>query len=535
MSGPQNDFDPVGGFVFETPSEAPVRSPAVRPSLLSDIIEGVRDGEAASSHTKRKNRGSQQLDQFLTESDSVEQLRMWLGSDQLDQLASAKWRDVAGLIKCHIAHIDGMLSDQVNAILHHPSFQKLESLWRGVCHLLECKSKVSDSPVQVRILNTTWGEIRRDFDRATDFDQSQLFRLVYDEEFGMSGGSPYGAILADFDIHPRPSQAHPHDDIMVMKSLSRVAAASFCPIFVNASPAMFGLNHFDEMQHSMNLSRIQGDLDYLDWNQFRETEDARFIGVVMPRMLMRRPYDHHQIAKTGFMYDETGMTRRSYCWGGAVFGIGEVLIRAFGQNRWLADIRGAQRGVDGGGIVFGPTTLDFTTDSPQVAPKPFLDVMINDFLERQLADLGFMSLSSCPGTTLSAFYSCPSAQKPKAYTTTDANANSKISSMLNYMLCVSRFAHYIKVIGRQKVGGFQDAESLQQMLHNWLIQFVTSDSDASIAVKGRRPLRAAEVMVRPDPAKPGTYTCTMLLSPHYELDDMNASIKLVAEIATPSQ
>ena len=510
---------------------------AAEVSLLDGILNSFSEKPSSSDKsTSDKSGGSRsevptQLDKFLAEKVFAERLRLWLGDSLFDRMQGAPWREVASRLQQDVCLIDELLRKQVAAIIHNPAFQKIESSWRGVQHLLNCREKVDDAPIQIRLLNVGWAELRRDFDRAVEFDQSQLFRMVYENEFGMPGGKPYAALLADFDIHPRPSSEHPHDDIAVLKSLSQVAAASFCPVFLNASPTMFGVNQFDEMQHTVDYAKIQSDLDYLGWRQFREMEDARFIGLVMPRMLMRRPYDQRHVAKTGFLFSEEGMNRSSHLWGGAVFAVGETLIRAYGHNRWLADIRGAQRGIDSGGLVMGPATINFTTDTPEVCPKPILDLMVNDSLERQMAELGFMSLTACPGTPLAAFYSCPSTQKPKLYNTPDATANAKISSMLNYILCVSRFAHYVKIIGRDKVGGYRDAEDLQQEIYRWIIDYVTSDPDASVSVKSRRPLRAAEVIVRPDTAKPGSYTCTMNLSPHYELDDMQASIKLVAEIA----
>jgi type VI secretion system protein ImpD len=504
----------------------------VEVSLLDGMISSFSSNTSTANKTDgHRAETSTQLDKFLAEKGFASRLRLWLGDALFERMQGAPWREVASRLQQDVCFIDDLLRKQVAAIIHAPAFQKIESSWRGVQHLLSCREKVDDAPIEIRILNVGWGELRRDFDRAVEFDQSQLFRMVYDNEFGMPGGKPYGALLADFDVHPRPSSEHPHDDIAVLKSLTQVAAASFCPIFLNASPTMFGVNQFVEMQHSVDYAKIQGDLDYLGWRQYREMEDSRFIGLVMPRMLMRRPYDHSHIAKTGFPFTEEGMNRSSHLWGGAVFAIGETLIRAFGQSRWLADIRGAQKGVDGGGLVLGPATINFTTDSPEVCPKPILDLMVNDNLERQMAELGFMSLTTCPGTPMAAFYSCPSTQKPKSYNTPDATANAKISSMLNYMLCVSRFAHYVKIMGRDKIGGFSDADDLQREIYNWIMDYVTPDSDASISVKSRKPLRAAEISVRPDPGKPGSYSCTMNLSPHYELDDMQASIKLVAEIA----
>lgn len=512
---------------------------SVESSLLDRLLEQTVRGSVSSPSNNAKDDAKDtdssetrsQLSKFLHATTIEEKLRWWLGNDELKGFGSALWRDVAARLQKDIALIDQLLTRQLNAIIHHSDFARLEGAWRGIGYLIDCRDRVSEAPIRIRVLNTNWGELRRDFDRSNEFDQSSLFRMVYDDEFGMPGGTPYGAILADFDVHPRPSETHRHDDIQVLKSLAQVAAASFCPIFLNASPSMLGVDRFDQMQNTVDFSKVQADLDFLAWRQFRETEDSRFLGLVMPRILMRKKYDHLQTAKLGFTFDESQIDGNNQLWGGGVFAVGETLIRAFGENRWLADIRGAQRGVMGGGLVLGPTAEYFETDAPEVAPKPITDLIVGDQLERQLSDLGIMSLSSCKGTPLAAFYTCPSTQKPKSYNTPDAQANAKISAMLNYLLCASRFAHYIKIIGRDKIGSFQDAEQLRQELYSWIVDYITPDSEASTRIKSERPLRAAEISVKPDLTKPGSYSCTMSLSPHYELDDLQASIRLVAELA----
>lgn len=498
------------------------------PSLLDQILgRAATLTDAGPSRTEAPG----QLAAFLSAATPAEKLRLWLGDDGLEQAQRRPWSELARRLQRDVAWIDDLLQQQLLAIVHHHDFRRLEGAWRGLMHLAECREQSAGTPIRVRALNVQWAELRRDFDRAAEFDQSSLFSLVYDQEFGMPGGTPYSALLVDFDIHPRPSQAHPHDDIQVLKGISQVAAASFAPTFLNASPSLLGVDRFDQMEPTIDYAKVQSDLDYLAWRQFRETEESRFIGLVMPRILMRDRYDHVQTAKLGFAFDEQASTRDRTVWGGAVYGIGEVLIRTFGTNRWLADIRGAQRGVLGGGLVHGPVGVDFSTDAPTVCPKPITELLVSDQLERQLSDLGIMSLSGCPGTSLAAFYSCPSTQRPKNYTDRDAQANAKLSAMINYLLCVSRFAHYVKVIGRDKIGSFQDADQLQQLLFDWIVDYITPDADASLTVKSERPLRAAEITVRPDPSKPGSFNCTMLLSPHYELDDMQASIRLVAQLA----
>ncbi len=493
--------------------------------LLQRALQETANGLPKSEPRSRE--APSQLDQFFRAQNVFEKLRLWLGDDYMRRHSASSWREIALRLQQDVSFIDGLLCEQTSRILHHPQFLELEAGWRGLMHLADCKDRAGEAPIRIRVLNASWNELRNDFEKASDFDRSQLFQLVYDNEFGMPGGLPYGALLADYDVNSRPS------DIAVLKSFSQVAAAAFCPIFLNASPSLFGVDRFDQMQHSIDYAKVQGDLDFLAWRQFRETEDSRFVGLVLPRMLMRRPHGVEQISRSGYQFDEIASDRDGHVWGGAIYGVGETLIRAFGQSRWLADIRGVQRGIDGGGLVIGPVSHDFATDSPEIASKPITDLAISDSLERQLADLGFISLCACKDTPFAGFFSSPSTQKPKRYDTADANANAKMSSMLNYMLCVSRFSHFIKIIGRDKIGSFTEPEMLQKELHNWIMEYVVSNPDASLSIKATRPLRAAQVTVRSHPDKPGSYSCTMLLSPHYELDDMQASIRLVAELAPP--
>jgi type VI secretion system protein ImpD len=250
----------------------------------------------------------------------------------------------------------------------------------------------------------------------------------------------------------------------------------------------------------------------------------------MPKMMMRSRYEDFADRKDGFPFTETINRNEDQLWGGACYAVGETLIRSFAESRWLADIRGASRGVAGGGVVTGPAREDFLTDSPGIALKPFTDLMVGDSLEMQMVDLGFMPLCNCKDAGYSAFYSTPSTQKPKTYNDLSATTNAKMSSMLNYMFCVSRFAHYIKVMGRDKIGAFKNPDDMQYELNDWLRRYVTADADADESIKSKYPLRDAEVQVLPTPGKPGAFDVIMRLSPHFQLEDMQASIQLRAEL-----
>lgn len=470
------------------------------------------------------------LDAFLSEPSPAQSLRLWLGSAtglDKDRIVRRLNRDVA--------LIDRLVTDQLNAILHHPALQKLEASWRGLRYLVDRVDPENERDVKIKVLSVSWRELARDFERATEFDQSQLFRKVYEEEFGQPGGEPYGVLLGDFEIHPRPSPAHPHDDLAVLAACAQVAAAAFCPFVTAASPAMFGLEDYSSLERRMDHAQNLAGVDYVKWNALRKTEDARFVGLTLPRVLMRLPYadDGTRIDRFCFREDVSAPDRHEYLWGNAAYALGGVLIRAFADSGWLADIRGVQRDVEGGGLVTGLPAPSFGTDKPGVAPKAKTEVAVSDNLERELSELGFLPLCDCPQTAYAAWYSMPSIQQPKRYDRPAATANARLSAQLSYMFCVSRFAHYLKVIGRDKVGTLQEPGELEQYLQRWVVRYVTTDAEAPPDVKARFPLREAKVEVRPQPGKPGAYQCVMHLCPHYELEELTATVRVTTELAPP--
>ncbi|MCC7335862.1 MAG: type VI secretion system contractile sheath large subunit [Pirellulaceae bacterium] len=500
------------------------------PSLLDELVRSSSAVKAGGASPPQATASAAQLNAFLKASTIEEALRLWLGDSAIERLAGTAWSTIARQLQASIARIDRMLSDQVSSIIHHPDFQKLEASWRGLEYLVRAKDEGGDAPIKIRVLNASYAELCRDFDKAVEFDQSQLFQKIYEQEFGSPGGEPFGVLLADYEIHPRPSRHHPHDDMAMLRSFSQVAAAAFCPIVLNASPNMFGHDDYGQMQATVDYEKIHQDLSFLSWRSFRETEDSRFIGLAMPRMLLRRQYADRTDREGDFPYVERINGHEDCLWGGAAFAMGEVLMRSFAESRWLANIRGAQRADGGGGIVTGIGPEYFATDSPHVTHKPLTELQVADSLERQVVDLGFIPLCSCKDMPMAAFYSCPSAQKAKTYHEADATVNARMSAMLNYILCVSRFAHYLKVIGRDKVGSLLDAAVLQQQLQNWINDYVTADSEADTRIKARYPLREAELQVVPVPGKAGAFDCIFRLAPHYELEDMQASIKLRTEL-----
>ena len=498
-------------------------------TLLTAIVaqSSPRARQAASAESATAT--TSQLEQFVKSDDFVHQLRLWFGEALLERQFDREW--LIAQLQRDIANIDRLLESQINAILHQASFQRLEAAWRGLQYLVDSKESHSGAPILIKVLNVSWLELRSDLEGANEFDQSQIFRKIYEEGLGTPGADPFSALIADFAIHPRPSREHPFDDIFILRGLGQIAAAAFCPLIINASPAMFAVDEFSDLKHAVNLDSLHEGLDFFAWQRFRESEDSRFVSLALPRILMRLPYrDTYEV---GFPYEERIATSREHLWGGAAFGMGEVLMRSFADGRWFANIRGAQRGVEGGGLIHGPVTDRFTTEPLGNAVKPLTDMVIGDDFERELARTGFLPLCACKDMPLAAFYSCATAQKPRAYNTAEATANAKLSSLLNYMLCVSRFGHYLKVISREKIGSCNSPEELERILQDWIVEYVTPDAEASQRVRSEKPLRAAEISIRSLPGRAGEYGCIIHIAPHHELDDMQASVRLDTRLIQP--
>jgi type VI secretion system protein ImpD len=379
----------------------------------------------------------------------------------------------------------------------------------------------------------SWRELVRDQQRAIEFDQSQLFRKVYEEEFGHPGGEPFTVLLGDYEVRHKPDAENPHDDIGTLVKIAGVAAAAFAPFVAGLHPSFLELESFADLERPLDLPKTFEQLDYLMWRAFRHAEDARFVGLTAPRVLMRLPYADDGSREDGFRFreDVDVADRGGYLWGTAVYAFGSILIRAFAESRWFAAIRGAPRGVDGGGLVTGLPVPSSETDRAGVAPKCPTDAVITDAQEKELAELGFIPLCHCQDTELTAFYGAPSAQKPEKYDRATATANARLSSMLQYMFCVSRFSHYLKVMGRDKLGAFTDPSDLEMYLHRWIMKYTTGNDGGGPEVKAKYPLRDARIQVREQPDKPGTFVCVAHLQPHFQLDQLTAGLQLRTELA----
>ena len=515
-------------------SETSFADQGVSESLLDVIARQtvVTEGRGGPGKHDESRPKEGALEKFLASSKVGDALGHWFGTqwraDPRFQSADA----IAARLTHDIAEIDALLTSQVNEILHHPRFQSLESSWRGIAFLVRRADLEGEEMVKIKILPATWRELEKDFDRAIEFDQSQVFKKVYEEEYGVAGGEPFGLMIGDYNVSHRVSKDSPTDDISVLRSLAGVAASSFCPFLCAAKSELLDLESFAELQVSRDHASRMEMKDYIKWNSMRSDEDARFLGVLLPRILMRGPYldDGSRIDRFIFNEDVQKPDGSAYLWGNPAYAYAAVAIRSFSVSGWLADIRGLRQDEDGGGLVSDLPALSFPTDAPNVIPLPVTEVAVTDSLERQLSDLGLLPLCDCKDTPMAVFASGQSLQKPKKYDSAAATANAKISAMLPYMLTVSRFAHYVKVIGRTKTGSFANASELENHLHEWIMDYVTPDREASTEVKSRKPLREANIKVHPDPGKPGSFHCVMQLAPHYELDEMIGSVRLTTNI-----
>jgi type VI secretion system protein ImpD len=469
------------------------------------------------------------------------------GRTPLDDAAAASARrpvDVRQISRV-ITSIDRRISEFLDRILHHPRFQALEASWRGLHGLVH--SVPRDANIQIRVLHAPWRELARDFDRSPEFDASQLFRKVYSEAFGTAGGYPYGLLVGDYEIRPRPSPDHPISDSAVLKGISEVAAAAFAVFVTGAHPTLLGIDDWRALERPINLRRVYELPEFAKWNAFREAEERMFVGITLPPALVRAPYDEDSPAARGLCYRENtrGPDASWLLWGNAAYALARVVVRSFAETHWLSAIRGASRhiGPDGvpegvadwGGLVSDLPVLYSDADPYRTSPLSPTVVAITDELESQLAALGFIPLTRCANTTYCAFYSSRSLRKVPRMETAWATQNAEVAAQLQYVLCTSRFAHFLKIIARDFIGSYADAKSLEILLNSWLRNYVTMDQDASPAIRAQYPLRQAAVVVREVPDRPGSYTSIVQLLPHCDLDELRAAVTFRSELLAGSR
>jgi type VI secretion system protein ImpC len=480
---------------------ASVEQAAPAANLLDQIVE---QGRLAKDESGRQ-RGRDLVGQFVKQ--------------VLDGQMTVS-RDIESAIESRIAQIDHLLSIQLNEVLHHPKFQQLEATWRGIRYLME--NSETGVNLKIKLFNASKRELLRDLQRVPEFDQSQTFKKVYEQEFGTFGGEPFGALIGDYEFSKGP------EDVEFLERISQVAAAAHAPFISAAGAEMFNLESYTQLDSPRDLAKVFDTTEYARWKGFRASEDSRYVVLTAPRVLVRVPYGKDSKRIDGFNYEEhvLGGDHSKYLWGNASYALGARITTAFARYGWCAAIRG----VEGGGLVESLPTHTFSTEDGDVALKCPTETLITDRREKELADLGFAPLVHCKGTDYAAFFSVQTCNKPRTYDTDAANANARLSSQLPYMMATCRFAHYLKSMMRDKIGSFTSRKAVEIFLNNWIMNYVTEDDNASQAVKAQYPLREARLEVVEVPGKPGAYKAVAFLRPHYQLDELSVSLRLVAEL-----
>lgn len=429
-----------------------------------------------------------------------------------------------------IAAIDAVLTRQVNVILHHPAFRRLEASWRQLRMLTDQARE--EGQVIVRILSASWKEVVHDSERAAEFDQSKLFGFIYSQEFDMPGGQPFGLIVADYEIAAGMNATYGTDDITALENVAGVAAAAFAPIVFGASPQLLDVQQFAELDRELDMAYLRNMETNVRWRRLRGNSDARFIGVTCPRVLVRTPYKANDIARPdGFCFrEEIAPDGSTLVWGNAAYALAMVVMREFITSGWFADIRGTRYADDAGGLVDMYPTVSFPTDRHGFASQPPVEIRLTNAQEQMLSEFGLIPLMPLPYSVDLVFNTNQSLHLPPRYDSDIADQNARIAAMLQYVLCACRFAHYLKLIMREHVGEVSTVESLRSQLNQWLQQYCIGNEDADSFTKARFPLRSAQIDVREVPGKPGVYACMMHLQPHFQLDDVTASFQLLADM-----
>jgi len=468
--------------------------------------------------------------------DAVSEL---IESVEANEIVLSEDGDLIGAINGRIAALDQEVDEGLNEVMHHEAFCKLESSWRGL-HYLVSRAETG-TMLKLRLLNATKDEIQKDLERAVEFDQSVQFKKIYEEEYGTFGGSPYSVLIGDYEFGRSPQ------DIKWLEKMSNVAAAAHAPFIAAASPQMFDMDSFEDLSNPRDLAKIFESTELVPWRSFRDSEDSRYVALCLPHFLLRSPYgkdmrpnsngeDQKQRITGRTPSDEVDFQEevngqpKDYCWGNAAYALAERITNAFALYKWTAAIRG----VEGGGLVEGLPAVNFKTDEGDVILKCPTETAITDRREKELNDLGFVTLVHRKNTDHAAFFGGQTTQKPKVYQDPQATANARLSSQLPYVMAASRFAHYIKAMMRDKVGSFMTKENVSDYLNKWIADYVLLDDRASQSSKASYPLREARVDVEDVVGKPGVYKAVVYLRPHFQLDELTASIRLVAELPPPA-
>ncbi|TCV95854.1 type VI secretion system protein ImpC [Luteibacter rhizovicinus] len=449
-------------------------------------------------------------------------------AEQVLSRADVVTEDVSQTIKAYIAEIDRKLSEQLNQIMHQADFQQLESAWRGLHYLVN--NTETDQQLKIRVLNISKKDLGKVLKRykGTAWDQSPIFKKVYEEEYGQLGGEPYGCLVGDYYFDQSPP------DVELLNGIAQVAAAAHAPFIAAAAPRLMGMDSWTELANPRDLAKIFSTPDYAAWRSLRESEDSKYIGLAMPRTLSRLPYGAttNPVEEFDFEENTTGADSSKYTWQNAAYAMAVNINRSFKAYGWCSRIRG----IESGGAVEGLPTHTFPTDDGGVDMKCPTEVAITDRRSAELDRMGLMPLVHRKNSDMAAFISAQSLNKPDEYDDPDATANAALGARLPYMFACCRFAHYLKCIVRDKIGSFSDREQMQSWLTRWVTNYVDGDpSNSSEDTKARKPLAAAEVVVEEVEGAPGYYSSKFFLKPHYQLEGLTVSLRLVSRLPSAAK
>ncbi|MHB8311250.1 MAG: type VI secretion system contractile sheath large subunit [Metallibacterium sp.] len=436
--------------------------------------------------------------------------------------------DVTQTINAYIAELDRKISEQLNLVMHHADFQKLESAWRGLHYLVN--NTETDQQLKIRVMNVSKKELAKTLKRykGTAWDQSPIFKKMYEEEYGQLGGEPYGCLVGDYYFDHSPP------DVELLAGIAQVAAAAHAPFLAAANSTLMGMDSWNELSNPRDLAKVFSTPDYAAWRSLRESEDARYIGLAMPRTLSRLPYGAatNPVEEFDFEEDTAGANSAKYTWQNAAYAMAVNINRSFKAYGWCSRIRG----IESGGAVEGLPVHTFPTDDGGVDMKCPTEIAITDRRSAELDKMGLMPLVHRKNSDMAAFISAQSLAKPEEYDDPDATANAALSARLPYLFAASRFAHYLKCIVRDKIGSFSSRDQMQSWLTNWIMQYVDGDPDnSSEETKARKPLSAAEVVVEEVEGAPGYYTSKFYLKPHYQLEGLTVSLRLVSRLPSAAK
>lgn len=481
--------------------------------------------------TKSIQEGSSVLDQVIgatkqTDASEVAELLRAL-TDEATAGTVTFSKNLTVTMRKAIEQLDQMMSKQLAAVMHAEKFKALEGSWRGLHYLVQNSRTGKD--LKIRVINASKRDLARDLSKAVEFDQSTLFKKIYENEFGTPGGEPYSVLVGDYYF------GNGQEDIELLRNLSGVAAGAFAPFVAAAAPSMFGFDSFEELSKPRDLTDKFQATEFSKWRNFRDTEDSRFVTLTMPRILARQPYGETTKAVDAFNYEEAPadasgapkpMAHGDYCWMNAAFALAQRMTNAYSESGWTTAIRGAE----GGGKVSNLPTHLFQSDDGDMSEQCPTEIAITSRREKELSDLGFLPLSHYKNTDYAVFFGAQTTQKPKKYDRPEATENAAISARLPYIMATSRFAHYLKVMARDKIGSFMEVEDVSIWLNRWIMNYVNGAEGGGQEIRAKFPLREARVEVAPIPGSPGSYNAVAYLRPWLQMEELTASLRLVARI-----